>query len=294
MTSLPLSQLDLLHITHARHLLILTASVMKRSSIKRKIEKRGRRRERKRDPALMTAYESVSGHNLITSETDWTLQSTASTFDLCLCLFQKPTHSFIKHHFPSEDLLLKIFMKCNMAWGLRHTNTTHIRASRLTLLSQWEAGRESVYLGLWDYQWANYLWSSRGSLADCARLPGMEDSLSRAWERWEKWGTNDCTLFWCTVCSLFLTAHYWYFFLIWGPSSFPLGSQCECFVWEWWLMLKEAESSSPRRIRLTTNPSLLCPEDFSSSCIHDSPDLPAAQIWTVLLLGIAGASHVTR
>ncbi len=232
MTSLPLSELDLLHITHARHLLILTASVTKRSSIKRKIEKRGRRRERKRDPALMTAYESVSGHNLITSETDWTLQSTASTFDLCLCLFQKPTHPFIKHHFKSEDLLLKMFMKCNMARGLRHTNTTHIRASRLTLLSQWEAGRESVYLGLWDYQWANYLWSSRGSQADCARLPGMEDSLSRAWEIWEKWGTNDCTLFWCNECSLFLTAHYWYFFLIWGPSSFPLESQCECVLFE--------------------------------------------------------------
>lgn len=111
MTSLPLSQLDLLHITH---LLILTASVTKRSSIKKKIEERGRRRERERDPALMTAYESVSGHHLITSETDWTLQSTARAFDLCLCLFQKPTHSFIKHHFPSEDLLLKFSL--NAIW----------------------------------------------------------------------------------------------------------------------------------------------------------------------------------
>ncbi len=59
-------------------------------------------------------------------------------------------------------------------------------------------------------------------------------------------------------------------------------------------MLKEAESSSPRRIRLTTSPSLLCPGDFSSSCTHDSPELPAAQIWTVLLLGVADTSHVTR
>lgn len=112
MTSLPLPQLDLLHITHARHLLILTASVTKRNSIKRKIEMA--EEERERDPALMTAYESVLGHHLITSETDWTLQSTASAFDLCLCLFQKPTHSFIKHHFQSEDLLLKFSL--NAIW----------------------------------------------------------------------------------------------------------------------------------------------------------------------------------
>lgn len=55
---------------------------------------------------MYTVYESASGHHLITSETDCTLQSTASAFDLCLFV-SKPTHSFINHHFPSEDLLLK-------------------------------------------------------------------------------------------------------------------------------------------------------------------------------------------
>lgn len=122
MTSLPLHQLNLLHISHARHLLILTASVTKRNSKDK--EAWQKKRERERHLALMTAYESVSGHHLITSETDWTLQSTARAFDLCLCLFQKPTHSFIKHHFPSEDLLLKFSL--NAIWPEDSDTLPHI------------------------------------------------------------------------------------------------------------------------------------------------------------------------
>lgn len=97
-----------------------------------------------------------------------------------------------------------------MAWRLRHTNTTHIRAWRLTLLSQWETGRESVYQGLWDYHWANYHWSSRRSLADCVLLAGTEDSLSLGFK---KDGRNEgqMTILHFDVTYVFLMAHYWFF-----------------------------------------------------------------------------------
>lgn len=52
-------------------------------------------------------------------------------------------------------------------------------------------------------------------------------------------------------------AHYWFFFFDITPLPFSCGVSFVCYVWEWWLMLKEAESTTPRRIHLTSSPEWL-------------------------------------
>ncbi len=153
--------------------------VLRRETLLRERSRSMAEEERERDPALMTAYESVLGHHLITSETDWTLQSTASAFDLCLCLFQKPTHSFIKHHFPSEDLLLKFSL--NAIWPedsdtLIHTHRSiEIDASVTVRSWAWKCLSGALGLSMSKLPLIQQRVSGRR-----ARLPGTEDSLSRA------------------------------------------------------------------------------------------------------------------